>query len=191
MFKQYAAVLLVVAGSFATLDAQKSRPAAPQGMPDPEQMQATMDAAQKNARRTGDEAMTCDAMQTELVADMQDPKLQAVTAKMGASAKEEQDKLNAAKGAADASGASKGSIAAQMAKSFATSMIPGAGMTQMAGQQAQIQAQMAQAAQNQAAMVQRMNDMMTIMPQMMRGQRLVELGQAKKCDWAQDGGPSK
>ncbi|MGH9408350.1 MAG: hypothetical protein ACRD1V_02730 [Vicinamibacterales bacterium] len=190
MFKPYAAALLVVAGSFATLDAQKSRPAPPQGMPDPAQMQAAMDAAQKNAKRPGDEVMSCDALQTELVADMQDPKLQAVAAKQGAWAKDQQDKLNAANGA-NAAGPSKGSIAAQMAKSFATSMIPGAGMAQMAGQQAQIQAQMAQAAQNQAAMMENMTNMMTIMPQMMRGQRLVELGQAKNCEWASNGGPSK
>ena len=190
MFTRCAMVFLVVAGSFASLDAQKGKPPAmPAGMPDPAQMQATMSAAQKNAKRPGDEAMTCDAIQNELVATMQDPKVQSVIGSQGAYAQEQQKKLN--DGMAAANAPSKGSVAAQMAKSFATSMIPGAGMTQMASQNAQIQAQMAQAAQNQADMFQHMQEMMTIMPQMMRGQHLVELAQAKKCDWMQDSGSSK
>lgn len=191
MFRHCATVLLIAAGSFATLDAQKGKqpPGMPAGMPDPAQMQATMNAAQKNAKRPGDEAMTCDALQNELVSTMQDPKVKAVIGSQGAYAQEQQKKLEA--GMAGANGPSKGSIAAQMARGFATSMIPGAGMTQVAAQNAQIQSQMAQAAQNQADMFQHMGEMMSIMPQMMRGQRLVELAQAKKCDWMQDPGQGK
>ena len=191
MLRQTAVVFLVMVGSFATLHGQKGKPPGmPAGMPDPAQMQAAADAAQKNAKRPGDEVMSCEAGQNELVATMQDPKVQTVIGKQGAWAKQQQDKLNAGMAAANG-GPSKGSIAAQMAKGFATSMVPGAGMAQVAAQQAQAKRQIAESAQNQADMFARMNEMMTIMPQMMRAQRLAELGQNKKCDWAQESGGAK
>jgi hypothetical protein len=89
------------------------------------------------------------------------------------------DKLNSA------SGPSKASIAAHMAVGFASSFVPGLGVASSAAQAAQARSQAAEAAKNQAQMTERTQEMMKVLPQLMRGQRLVELGQARKCDWTQ------
>ena len=184
MVKRMAIASLVAALAGAAPAAQRNKPAgnAPvqQAAGD---MQAAMDSAQANAKHPGDEAMSCEALQDELVATMQDPAVQGIIAKQGAYAQEQQAKLKAAQ-EAHGSGPSKGEIAAQMAMGFASGFVPGVGAGNMAAQAAQTQAMASQAAANQAAMAERMREMATIMPQMMRGQRLIELAQKRKCDWA-------
>ncbi|HZP48195.1 MAG TPA: hypothetical protein VFB07_06670 [Vicinamibacterales bacterium] len=144
-------------------------------------MESAMAKAQANARHPGDEAMSCDALQDELVATMQDPAVAAVMTRNGAYARQQQDKLDAAHSAQ--STASKASTAARIVAGFVSGFVPGAGAAGMAAQAAQARTQMAEAAKNQADMMQRMQDMLTIMPQMMRGQRLVELAQERQCGW--------
>ena len=80
-----------------------------------------------------------------------------------------------------------------LASSIASMFVPGLGMFTGRAQAAAAQAQAAQAsveaARNVQQMEERMNDMMTILPQMMRGQRLMELAQARKCDWLAGAAP--
>ena len=66
-------------------------------------------------------------------------------------------------------------------------VIPGAGYAQMATQQMQAAQMQRQAQQNMAQMNEMMERMLPIMPQMMRGQRLYELGQARQCAFVQHG----
>jgi hypothetical protein len=141
-------------------------------------MQKAMAAAQAAASQPGDEGLSCDALQEQMIASVNNPAVKDVVSKQGAQAQAQVDKLNAAK-----SNQSKASVAAQVAQGFASSFVPGFGAAQMAAAAAQAQSQMAEAAVNQQQMMANMQAMMTIMPQMMRGQRLYELAAGKKCAW--------
>ncbi|HZO00375.1 MAG TPA: hypothetical protein VFB93_04180 [Burkholderiales bacterium] len=46
------------------------------------------------------------------------------------------------------------------------------------------QSQQIEAAQNIQQRMQQAQEMIGIMPQMMRGQRVIELAQARNCEWA-------
>ena len=75
--------------------------------------------------------------------------------------------------------------------SFAGSMVPGLGWLSggfASAQMAQANAQMEQTNKDQAAMMSNMND---VMPQIMRGQRLNDLGTAKKCAFLNQPAPVK
>ena len=156
-----------------------------------DKMQKAMADAQAKAARPGDSALTCDAIETEMVTSMRDPAVTATATKMGVWAADQQRKLD------EAAGASKAAMAGQMAMGLASSIasmfVPGLGMFTGRAQAAAAQAQAAQAsveaARNVQQMEERMNDMMTILPQMMRGQRLMELAQARKCDWLAGAAP--
>jgi len=54
------------------------------------EMAAAMQAAQAKAMRPGDEALGCPALEKELVASMNDPAIQAYTAKSAAAAQKNQ-----------------------------------------------------------------------------------------------------
>jgi hypothetical protein len=168
--------------SAAALLAAASVSAAQKGAPPMAQlgqdMGTAMAAAQASARQPGDENLTCDALQDQMIASVNTPAVKSIVAKQGAQAQAQMDKLNAAR-----SNESKASVAAQVAQGFAASLVPGFGASQMAAAATQAQAQMAQAAVNQQQMIANMQELMTIMPQMMRGQRLYELASAKKCAW--------
>ncbi len=162
------------------------QPAAAQA---PEDMMARMEAAQAEAQaqavRPGDEALSCDALQAEMVATMQDPAVQAHMAQSGAWAQ----------GQLDAAGEARSQMMGQMSVNIflglASSFIPGAGFAQMAAQRAMAAGQQAQADQHMAGMMQQAEGAMTIMPQLMRGQRLYELGQAKQCAFVQEQAPQE
>jgi hypothetical protein len=173
---------LLVAAAPSTARAEEQRgavpPASTQGIPNPMDLEVKMAAAVAGANKPGDVALGCEAIQKELVATVKDPAMQAVFVKQGAWAQQQIDKLNAVPGAPT------GSVAAQLLTGFAPSFVPGLGAAGMAAQAAQAQAMEAQATMNQQQMMQRMQGMSTILPQLMRSQRLVELGQARKCEWA-------
>jgi hypothetical protein len=162
-------------------NAQKS----PTGNDQVDKLQKAMADAQAKAARPGDNALSCDGLQNEIVSSMRDPAVTAAATKAGAWGTEQQRKLE------DAQGASKAAIAGQMAMGLASSLgsifLPGLGMLTGGAQNAVAQAQAAQASAAAARNVQQleevMNNMMGILPQVMRGQRLLELAQARKCDW--------
>ncbi len=155
----------------------------------PDDMLARMEAAQAEAQaqavRPGDEELSCDALQAEMVATMQDPAVQTQMAQQGAWA---QGQMDAADGA-------RGQMMAMMGMSMfmglASSFVPGLGYLQGAQQRAMSAGMEAQAQQNMAQSMQQAEGAMTIMPQLMRGQRLYELGQAKQCAFVQEQAPSQ
>jgi hypothetical protein len=112
------------------------------------QMSASMQAAQASAAaqasRPGDADMNCAAIQAELMAQKQDPKFQAAMASMGARAKDQKAKQDAA---------------------------------MAGGKQTTPTAADARAPLDTGA------DLVTMMPQIMRGQRLNELATAKQCSF--------
>ncbi len=171
-----AAAATVLLWQPATAIAQKAAPPPTAQMG--RDMEAVMADAQAKAKRPDDEALICDALQDQIIANTTDPAVQAVVAKQGAQAQAQMDKLNEAR-----SKQSKASVAAQIATGFASGFVPGLGAASMAAQAAQYQGAQAQAAANMQQMMSNMQEMMTIMPQMMRGQRLYELAQGKKCAW--------
>jgi hypothetical protein len=142
-------------------------------------MNAAMAEAQAQAVRPGDEQLTCDQLQAEMVTTVQDPALQGVIAEQGAFAQQQMEQMNQARGRAQAQ------IGVSIFMSLAGSFIPGMGYAQMAQQQAMAAQQQRQAAQNMAQMNAMAEQMTTIMPQMMRGQRITQLAQAQQCAFLQ------
>ncbi len=136
---------------------------------------AAQAAAQAAAIKPGDEALSCDQLQIEMQAITTDPRMQAATESMGASAQAQMDKAKAAQAGAVATGI------AGAALGVAGSFIPGAGFfTQgaMMAQQAAMSSQMNEANRDRTKM---MNDMSGMMPFMMRGQRVMDLATARNC----------
>lgn len=136
-------------------------------------LQAGLEAAQAAADRPGDAALGCDALEKELVASVKHPAVESYIAKSGAAAKKQQAAMNAAKGRA----------ATQTALTLFGSLVPGGAGLGLAGTAAMAQSQQLEAAQNIEQRMQQAQEMIGIMPQMMRGQRVIELAQARNCDW--------
>ena len=128
--------------------------------------------------------MTCDALQAEMTANMQDPAMQANIAALGQWSQEQQQR------AQDARSRAMAQAAPNIVAGIASSFIPGMGYAQMAMQQAQMAQMQRDAAQAQQSNVQMEGYMQGMMPQMMRGQRLYELAQAKQCAFLQQQAPA-
>jgi len=138
-------------------------------------MMAAQAAAQDSAARPGDDAMSCDALQAEMAATMNDPKVQASMASMGASAQAQMDKAKAAQAGAVAG------VATTAAVGIASSFIPGLSWFSqgaMMAQQAAMESQMNAANRDRAQM---MVDMNSVMPQLYRGQHLYDTAVKKNC----------
>jgi hypothetical protein len=140
-------------------------------------LQSALEKAQAAAYRPGDESLGCEALETELVAVARDSAVQSHVAKWGAEAQRKMAAMNAA--AAGAAGAS--------AVTFFSSVLPGGGWAAQAAGAAQLPAQRAQAAHNIEQAMQQAREMMGIMPQMMRGQRVIELARSRDCPWVREG----
>jgi hypothetical protein len=65
-----------------------------------------------SAARPGDEAMTCEAIQVELTATMQDPRVQAAVGRMGERGKDQKAKMDAALAGKPVAPATKSEVAA-------------------------------------------------------------------------------
>ena len=113
--------------------------------------------------------------------------MQSAATALGIWSKEKQDELNAKAAAA------KGEMAVGMTmglmSGLVTALMPGlsamTGGAQMARQQAQAAQQQAEAARNVQKIAEMGKVMMPILPALMRGERVIELAQARKCDWVQ------
>ena len=79
---------------------------------------------------------------------------------------------------------SKSEIAAKSAATVIASMVPGAAMGHMMASAAENQAKGAQGAARMQSRMAEAQQMMAFMPKLMRGQRLIELATARKCEWA-------
>jgi hypothetical protein len=143
------------------------------------QMEQSQADAQAAASRPGDEALTCEQLENEIATTMDDPEVQQVMVQNGAFAEGQMAQMREAQGRARAQ------IATGMFMGFASSFIPGLGYAQMAQQQMQAAQMQRQQQQNMADMMAMSERMSSIMPQLMRGQRVYELGQAKSCAFTQ------
>ena len=138
-------------------------------------MMAAQTQAQATAARPGDEAMSCDALQAEMAATMDDPKVQASMASMGASAQAQMDKAKAAQAGAVAGAATTTALG------VASSFVPGLSWFSqgaMMAQQAQMTSQMNASNKDRAQMI---ADMNSVMPQLYRGQHLYDIATRKNC----------
>lgn len=151
-----------------------SAQALPGGAQDYGEMMNAMQAAQAEASQPGDESLTCDQLQEQIVAVANDPVFQAFVQASGAKAQEDLAAVEAA----------KGEIAAQTAQTIVASMVPGGAMAQVGASAAQVPAQQAQATQRVQSMMMQGQQVMEFMPKLMRGQRLVELAAGRNCEWA-------
>ena len=147
----------------------------PPGSMDPSGMLGAMQAAHANAARQGDEKLSCEALEAELVAVTADPALQAQIEAAGQAAQRDQTAMQGSSGLA----------AMQTIRTVMASFLPGAAMGTFIVDSAQTQAQGAQAADRMQSRMLQAQQMMTVLPQLLRGQRLIELASAKPCEWAE------
>jgi hypothetical protein len=188
-------LVVVCALAAASASAQRSRDLArEQRAAQAAQELADAEAAGAAAAvRPGDEDLSCEALQTEMVAIAQSPAMQNFAQGFGAQAQADFDKLNEAQAAAEeqTKSARKG-ILRGMVLGAATAVTPGADKVAARAQQA---ASMAQSAQRQAeanrnvdALLGQSGNVAAMAGPAMRGQRLIELAEARDCAWLKDGG---
>ena len=142
-------------------------------------LQAGLESAQAAANRPGDAALGCDALEKELVASVKHPAVESYVAKSGEAAKQQQAAMNAA----------KGRVATQTALTLFGSLVPGGAGGGRGGPPAHAHTHQLANAHNIQQRMQQAQEMIAIMPQMMRGQRVIELAQARNCDWLPAGLP--
>jgi hypothetical protein len=167
-------------------------PAAPSPEAMQQQLLAAQAAAQASASRPGDDALSCEALQAEMVsiaqAMQQDPALQSMAVQAQADLAKMQEAQQGAEAQAQASGPRFG----QMVRGMAAGVIPGADRANAAAQQAAAAAQAQQAQAQASENLQRMSAMSqgaaALAGPAMRGQRVIELAQARSCAWLQEGG---
>lgn len=140
---------------------------------DYEAMAKAMEKAQAEANRPGDEKLTCDQLQQQLVAIAQDPAYLAYVQAAGVAAQKDLAQMQVP----------QSEIAAKTAATMAASMVPGAAMGQLMASAAENQAKAAQSAARVQSRMDQGQQMMAFMPMLMRGQRLVELAAVRKCEW--------
>lgn len=141
------------------------------------ELQSSLEAAQAGAIRAGDESLSCEALESELVATVKQPAVQSYVAKSGAAAQERAAALN--------TGPSL--TATRSALTLFSSIVPGGAWAGHAAGAAQAQAQQAQATSNIQQRMQQAQEIMGIIPYLMRGQRVIELAQARNCAWLREG----
>jgi len=148
------------------------------------EMATAMQAAQARAIRPGDEALPCAALEKELVSSMNDPAIQAYAGKSAAAAQKN----------ATAAEKSKAPMTPQAAAALAAALGAGGGAPPglagapglRGGLPPGLAASQDLAAQSQAAQklqAEQMKQMIPIMPQMMRSQRIIQLAAVKQCAW--------
>lgn len=142
-------------------------------------MMQAMEKAQSEASKPGDDKLTCEQLEKQLIAVAQDSELQAYMKVAGASAQADQEAMKKA---------AAGPRAMQTLRTAFMAMVPGGAAAGMASAQAQAQAQGAQAAGRVQTRMEQAKQLTALMPKLMRGQRVVELAAAKKCEWATSAG---
>jgi hypothetical protein len=170
--KPQSIVLGVLLFTVCTLSNGQTLP--PGGPQDYQAMMQAMEKAQAEASQPGDERLTCDKLQEQLVAIAQDPAFVAHVKAAGIEARKDMAQMQAA----------QGEIAAKSAATVIASMVPGAALGHMVASAAENQAKAAQGAARVQSRMAEGQQMMALMPKLMRGQRLLELAMARKCDWA-------
>jgi hypothetical protein len=147
---------------------------APGVRPEYQEMMKAIGAAQAEANQPGDEKLTCEELEQQVVAVAQDPAFQAQVKAGGAAAEQEMAAIQAA----------EGEIAAKSVATAIASTVPGASMGHMMANAAENQAKAAQGAAHVQARMLMGQELMTLMPKILRGERLLQLAAARKCKFA-------
>jgi hypothetical protein len=137
-------------------------------------MAKAMEQAQADAIKPGDEKLSCEQLEEQLISLTQSPEFQAQVEAGAAEAQKQQAAMNVA----------KGQIALQTFRTVIMTTMPGAAMPGMASAQSQAMAQGAQSMEQTKQRMEQAQKMMGLLPMLMRGQRVIELGSGKKCEWA-------
>ena len=145
----------------------------PGGMRDYQAMMNAMEKAQAEANQPGDQRLSCTQLQEQLAAIAQDPAYLAYVKAAGIAAEKDMAQMEV----------SKDEIAAKTAATVIASMSPAAAMSHMTASAAENQAKVAQGAARMQSRMADAQQMMAFMPKLMRGQRLIELAMASKCEW--------
>jgi hypothetical protein len=165
--------LAVLAGG--ALTAHVAWAQVPANAPDPQAMVKAMEDARAAASRPGDENLTCEQLQEEFIAAAMDPALQAKVQAAGAQAEKDMAAMENA----------QAEIAAQTATTVAGSVVPGASMGAMAATAANAEAAKARGTERLQSRMAQAANMTAALPALMRGERLMQLAVAKKCEWAE------
>jgi hypothetical protein len=146
--------------------------------------------AAANAKRPGDEDLSCEALQAEMVSISQtmQPLLEGPAQQFAS----DLSKLEEAQAAAEAQAPSARPRFGQMVRGLATGAVPGMDRANAAAQQAQSIAQAEQARADTNENLERVAALSegtaAIAGPAMRGQRVLELAEARNCAWLQEGG---
>jgi hypothetical protein len=169
--RRLATACAVVAGAGCSI-AGPPQPMAP--VPAHSELLARYQAAQANAARAGDERLSCDALEQQLRAVANDPALQRYAETAGAAAQRDQARL--ADAAAQAATQSAMTMIASMGGSVGAT-IAGSAMA------ARSSAQMVEARERMQERAEQTRQLAEILPQLLRGQRVIELAQERRCAW--------
>jgi hypothetical protein len=160
-------------------------PGLPAGAPDPaaaaaqgEAILAALEAAERAAVHPGDERLSCEALQTEFTAIVNDPALRSQIAAGGARAERDFAAMQAAQAA----------IPAQTAAAAAAAFTPGGAAAATAAAMVQAQVAQAAAAQRMQEQILQSQQLTALMPKFMRGEHLLTLATTKNCVWVNEAG---
>jgi hypothetical protein len=141
-------------------------------------MAKAMEQAQAEASRPGDEKLTCEQLEEQLTTIAQSPEFLAHVEATGAEAQKQQEAMQTP----------KGQIAVQTFRAVIMSTMQGAALPGMAHAQAQATAQGAKGMKLAQERMERAKKMTSMLPMLMRGQRVIELASGKGCEWAASAG---
>jgi hypothetical protein len=157
------------------------------------QIEEAQALAEANAVRPGDENLSCEALQAEMMALAQSPEMQAFAQGFGAQAQADLAGLQQAQTAAEEQtrNARRG-IFRSMAQGVASAVTPGADQAAARAQQAASKAQSAQIEaqtnQNLERILGQSDNIAAMAGPAMRGRRVFELAEARDCAWLKEGG---
>jgi hypothetical protein len=155
-------------------------------------LEAQLEAAQAegtaNAVRPGDESLTCDQLQAEIATVAQSSEIQAGLAPFAEQAQADQAQVAEAQQQVEQQTPTPqrgGGLFRSLAQGAASAALPNsvAASAQTAAAAAQAAQMRGQAEQRQQQIFGQGQQMAAMMGPAMRGQRLIELAEAKKCAW--------
>ena len=170
-------VLIAVVLASAPLSAQVAQPDIPA---DYQRLLAQYNEAQATAQRPGDDKLSCDELEQQIVAVANDPTMQAFAASPAAAAQADAGAIRRTRTAMATR------TLATAAASIAAALLPGGNMVNMPAMTAAAAdglVQQAQAAQRMQARTRRIEELLKLLPQLIRGQRLTAIAMSRNCEW--------
>jgi hypothetical protein len=155
-------------------------------------LEAQLEAAQAQeaaaAIRPGDEDLTCEQLQNEIIAAAQSPDLQAALKPFAEQAQSDQAQIADAQQQIEEQTQGRkrgGGLFRSLAQGAATAALPNSvgASAQQAAAMAQGARMQAQAAENQQRIFDSAEGLVGMMGTAQRGERVMALAEAKKCEW--------